>query len=107
MENLPKMNCPLFILHGAKDELVPPTHSQEIFRAYENTSDLVISREMGHSLVYLGEDFLEPFTKFLQKIYSNNKAHHSGSKQFKSFEIPQLLNKVNPNPCKPSDTKPS
>lgn len=94
------MRCPLFLLHGGKDELVPASHSREIFSAYEQTSDLVISKDMGHSLVYLGEDFLQPFMKFLQKVNLNNKTTSPERSSFRAFELPALLYKQNPNPVR-------
>lgn len=95
LANLQKMKCPLFILHGLKDDLVPISHAKELYSAYEHEVDLVISKEMGHGFTNPKSDFMVPFQGFLKKIDIKDKRDHW--KGHRIIRIPRKLYAIPPS----------
>lgn len=92
--NFAKMTCPVFILHGQKDDLVPISHAQELYSGYDHEIDLVVSKEMGHGLINPKTDFIIPFQRFLAKIEARDKISHA--RPMRIIKIPRSLYAVTP-----------
>lgn len=66
--NIPKVTCPILIIHGRKDSLIPCTHSEILYKACSHDSKLLyLVEEMDHN--YTDDDFecyvLFPMMDFL------------------------------------------
>lgn len=48
-----KLRCPLFLIHGGKDEMIPVDHSKEIYNQATVEKELWIIDDVGHLGVYL------------------------------------------------------
>ena len=96
MANLQRMACPVFILHGLKDDLVPVSHSQELYAAYDHEIDLVVAKEMGHGFINPKQDFLVPFARFLDKLNARNKAE--APRAARILKLPRCLYASAPQP---------
>jgi pimeloyl-ACP methyl ester carboxylesterase len=60
--------CPVLIIHGQKDRLIPYAHSQELHDAAVNSAycKLVLPPNMDHNDFDFDEDFIEPLTEFFK-----------------------------------------
>jgi fermentation-respiration switch protein FrsA (DUF1100 family) len=99
LDNLKQMKCPLFILHGLKDDLVPISHAKELYSAYEHEVDLTISKEMGHGFVNPKADFMVPFQNFMRKIEIREKREYRNGYRIiriprKMYAMPPSLNSI-------------
>eukprot|EP00826_Nyctotherus_ovalis_P017207 TRINITY_DN15048_c0_g1_i1.p1 TRINITY_DN15048_c0_g1~~TRINITY_DN15048_c0_g1_i1.p1 ORF type:complete len:306 (+),score=85.10 TRINITY_DN15048_c0_g1_i1:168-1085(+) len=60
------VQCPLFILHGKKDMLIPYTHSLELRQNYRGKDCLLkLSEKMDHNEFHFLNDFIIPLKEFL------------------------------------------
>jgi fermentation-respiration switch protein FrsA (DUF1100 family) len=87
-----KVTCPLLLIHGQKDDLIPFSHSIELSQKTGGPYELLLPEEMDHNEFNLYEDFLEPITNFLKRhsllnISSSNKI--TFAKEL--FEIPDYV----------------
>ena len=70
--NISKMKnvtCPLLLIHGQQDNLIPFTHSVELAKKTGGPYDILIPEEMDHNEFDLYEDYLEPITMFMKRNY--------------------------------------
>lgn len=66
-KNIKKVTCPLLLLHGQRDDLIPLTHSQELRNNTGGPSELILPEDMDHNEFNLYEDFLDPISNFLRR----------------------------------------
>lgn len=94
IEEITKVTCPLLLIHGQKDDLIPYNHSIELSQKTAGPYELILPEEMDHNEFNLYEDFSEPIYAFLKRFNLL-----SGSKGRKSFNIDifQNLNASNNN----------
>jgi len=64
IEEIKKVECPTFLLHGLKDNLVSPQHSRELCDACGGPSFLLLPEEMDHNNLDVIGDFLAPLSEF-------------------------------------------
>jgi len=90
-ERISKVTCPLLIIHGQKDPLIPYQHSIELCERTNGPYELVLPEHMDHNDVNIYEDFLDPIQSFLQRnqILSHKKESINIDKKY--FEIPDYL----------------
>ncbi len=92
IEVIEKVTCPLLIIHGQKDNLIPFTHSIELTQKTSGPYELILPEEMDHNEFNLYEDFLEPITNFLKR---HNLLNLLSSKQIEIkpefFEVPDYI----------------
>lgn len=90
------VTCPLLLIHGQQDNLIPFTHSIELSKNTGGPYELIIPEEMDHNEFDLYEDYLDPISKFLKRhslfthSYKNKILFDS-----KLYEIPDYL--IDPN----------
>ena len=53
VEKVKKLSCPIFLIHGAKDDKIPAHHSREIFENATGEKELWIAKDAGHLGTYL------------------------------------------------------
>lgn len=88
-ELIKKTKCPIFLLHGIKDTLVPYSHSQELLAACEDAPCFInLSESMDHQSFDYKKDLADPFRKFAEKCGINFK-QEKGKDRF--IKIPQKL----------------
>lgn len=62
------VQCPLFILHGQKDTLIPYTHSLELRQNYWGKDcKLRLPEDMDHNEFRFVDDFIDPLKEFLHE----------------------------------------
>lgn len=66
-ERIKEVTCPLLIIHGQKDSLIPFEQSIQLSERTSGPYELVLPENMNHNEVSLYEDFLEPITNFLKR----------------------------------------
>ncbi len=59
-------NCPVFILHGKQDDVVPVEHSVELSKEVKGNCKLRLSESMDHNTMDFCEDFLKPLKNYYQ-----------------------------------------
>jgi fermentation-respiration switch protein FrsA (DUF1100 family) len=87
-----KATCPLLLIHGQKDNLIPFEHSIELSQKTGGPYELILPEEMNHNEFNLYDDFQEPITNFLKRhnllsFNSNNKI----DLRIEMFEIPEYI----------------
>jgi fermentation-respiration switch protein FrsA (DUF1100 family) len=89
---IPEVTCPLLLIHGQKDDLIPFTHSIELSQKTGGPYELILPEEMDHNEFNMYEDFLEPITDFLKR---NSLLNLDSTKKIEFspefFEIPEYI----------------
>ena len=62
-----KITCPVFLLHGIKDTLVPYSHAQELLAECKGVCFLSLPEEMDHCTLDYTADLCKPFKEFMVK----------------------------------------
>ena len=82
------VKCPMFILHGKKDNLIPVSHSEELFdNLGQSPAYLHLPDSMDHNEFQIDEDLINPIKAFLRKLDERDllKAQISGLEQNELF----------------------
>lgn len=69
IEKMKSVTCPLLLIHGQLDNLIPFSHSLELAKKTSGPYDLLIPEEMDHNEFDLYEDYLEPIAMFMKRNY--------------------------------------
>ncbi|MBT1686094.1 alpha/beta hydrolase [Dawidia soli] len=49
LHKITSLTCPVVLLHGTQDELIPPTHSQRLLNAIQTKKKLILVKGGGHN----------------------------------------------------------
>jgi uncharacterized protein len=49
LQKITKLTCPVVLLHGTQDELIPPAHSQRLLDAVKSKKKLILVKGGGHN----------------------------------------------------------
>ena len=94
-ERIKEVTCPLLVIHGQKDSLIPYEDSIELTERTSGPYELMLPENMNHNNIHIYDDFLEPITNFLERyhllIHNKNKIYIDE----KYFELPEYLNPGN------------
>jgi abhydrolase domain-containing protein 17 len=60
--------CPVLIVHGKKDNLIPVQHSMDLFENCNQPCYLFIPLKMDHNEFQIEEDLCQPIKAFIRKI---------------------------------------
>lgn len=66
LSNIAKINQPLFMIHGTKDNVVPHSHSEKIFSKAKDPKEIIIYEGIGHSNYDVKDSFLK-----MQRFFSS------------------------------------
>lgn len=66
IEYLKKVNCPVLLIHGKKDGLIPFTHSEQLASVCTGSVTIYLSETMTHNKFEYYEDVISPIDKFLK-----------------------------------------
>jgi fermentation-respiration switch protein FrsA (DUF1100 family) len=67
LQKITKVTCPVVLLHGTQDELIPPAHSQRLAEAIKSQKKLILVKGGGHNDL---SSFPE-YAQFLQEDLPN------------------------------------
>ena len=90
-ERITGVTCPLLIIHGQKDSLIPYEDSIKLSEKTSGPYELVLPENMNHNDVHIYDDFLEPITGFLKRHHMLNYKKEKVNIDEKYFEFPDYL----------------
>jgi len=76
IDSIRSAQCPVFLLHGKQDTLIPLTHSVELFNACPAPAYLHVPPRMDHNEFHIDFDLIEPIKKFLSMVGALHKKGH-------------------------------
>ena len=68
IDNIKTCRCPVFILHGNLDKIVPVSHSKELHMHCKQPTMLVLAKEMNHNDFDFDKDLMNPLKEFFIKL---------------------------------------
>lgn len=71
MKKIINVTCPVLIIHGRRDELIPVNHAHQIYKQCRNhriKSKLVIHNEMTHNELIIKEHLTRPILRFITQL---------------------------------------
>eukprot|EP01022_Parablepharisma_sp_SALTPOND_P008168 TRINITY_DN135309_c0_g1_i1.p1 TRINITY_DN135309_c0_g1~~TRINITY_DN135309_c0_g1_i1.p1 ORF type:complete len:891 (+),score=44.51 TRINITY_DN135309_c0_g1_i1:940-3612(+) len=68
VECIKKSKCPVFIIHGKKDNIVPYTHSVDLWKHITAPSVFNLPPSMDHNSFSFFEDFIKPLKYFYETL---------------------------------------
>jgi len=86
------VTCPLLIIHGQKDKLIPYKHSIELSKNAGGPYELILPEDMDHNDFSMYDDFLDPICDFFKRLNlmnENSKTKITFPKEI--FDIPEEL----------------
>ena len=90
-ERIKDVTCPLLIIHGQKDSLIPFEQSIELAERTGGPYELVLPENMNHNEVLLYDDFLEPITTFLKRHNLLVSDNSEMMMSIDNFQTPEYL----------------
>ena len=73
IENISKVKCPVFLLHGKKDQIVPYFHSLDLCRKCKSECKIIMPEEMDHNRFNILNDLINPLKEFFTNVHINLK----------------------------------
>ena len=67
IQRVAEIECPLFLLHGKRDTLIPYTHSKRLKEVCKSVKFAHFPKNMDHNEFRYLKDFIEPLEYFLKK----------------------------------------
>jgi abhydrolase domain-containing protein 17 len=67
IDNIARVSCPVFLLHGQKDTMIPYEHSQDLRDKCAGPCSMVLPANMDHNEFDFFEDLSLPFSAFLMQ----------------------------------------
>lgn len=67
IQKIPQVQCPIMIIHGEQDEVIPVAHGWELYQAAVSAKKLITPKYMTHNNFDLSNDILKPLNTFLQE----------------------------------------
>ena len=90
-ERISDVTCPLLIIHGQKDSLIPYEDAIKLSEKTGGPYELILPEEMSHNDVQLYDDFLEPISNFLNRHHMINYKSEKIIIDKKYFQFPNYL----------------
>lgn len=81
LEIIKQVTCPTFILHGEKDKLIPPSHSQLLCKNCAGPTCLLRPKKMDHNSFNIKEDLCKPLRQFLGAVFFEQKKQSKALKK--------------------------
>lgn len=90
-ERLKDVTCPLLIIHGQKDSLIPVEQAIQLSERTGGPYELVLPDKMNHNEVRVYEDFLDPITNFLKRhnLLATDQSQIDINQDY--FQVPEYL----------------
>ena len=88
IEEIEKVECPCFFIHGKQDKIIPWSHSQDLFTKCKALAAINLSETMSHNNFRINTDIVNPIKKFLkEKLESMSKERRIRFPEF-VFKVP-------------------
>jgi len=68
LQLIPSVKCPVFILHGKNDTLIPPEQANKLYGAIKGTKKLHIADDMDHGSFDFFNDLIMPLMNFMDEL---------------------------------------
>lgn len=68
IDEIDKVVCPCFFLHGKKDRLIPDSHTSELFMKCKAMAAMHLSSNMTHNEYSMNNDIIKPLRRFFTQI---------------------------------------
>lgn len=68
IDEMEKVECPCFLIHGKKDRIIPWEHSQDLFSKCKAPIAFNLSETMSHNTFKLITDIISPIKKFFKQL---------------------------------------
>ena len=78
IEAIKAVACPVFLLHGQQDQLIPAAHSQELLAKCPGLSHIHLPPTMTHNNFDYVIDLVQPLDAFLRRCRIDTKARETG-----------------------------
>lgn len=90
-ERIKEVTCPLLLIHGQKDSLIPFEQSIQLSERTGGPYELVMPESMNHNEVHVYDEFLEPISSFLKRhnLLTGDNSEMNISADY--FKIPPYL----------------
>jgi len=75
------VKCPVFIIHGKKDNLIPPLQAVKLYEAIKGKKKLYLAEEMTHSEFDFFGDISAPLTKWFKDLNLLNFSSAKATKE--------------------------
>jgi fermentation-respiration switch protein FrsA (DUF1100 family) len=67
IDYIKKVTCPVLLIHGKKDSLIPFSHSEQLAKACQGQVTVILSDTMSHNKFEYYDDVLSPIDNFLKE----------------------------------------
>ncbi|OMJ79751.1 hypothetical protein SteCoe_20184 [Stentor coeruleus] len=67
IDYIKKVICPVLMIHGKKDALIPFSHSEKLAKACQGQASVILSDTMSHNKFEYYDDVLSPIDNFLKE----------------------------------------
>jgi pimeloyl-ACP methyl ester carboxylesterase len=73
VDKIPNVNCPVLVIHGARDSVIPFRHGRELFKRAPDPKFSLWLEDAGHNnvIAVAGEKYWEAITSFAQLLQSD------------------------------------
>lgn len=88
IEEIEKVKCPCFFVHGKKDKLIPYEHSRRLFSRCKCLAAMNLSESMTHNDFSLSNDIIRPLRKFFRQLDIKPDAENEVKLPEYIFKIP-------------------
>ena len=74
IDQMPHLNCPVLVIAGDRDRIVPPEHSRRLFEAAQGSKRFVLIRGADHNDFELlaGNQLIQETTQFLREVFESD-----------------------------------
>lgn len=70
LEKMPRITCPLLLIHGDADNVIPVSHSKRLYDAFEGEKKLVIIAGGPHNNLNVYNDYFESIRVLAEQVMS-------------------------------------
>ena len=74
IDAIKRARCPVFLVHGKMDTLIPFSHSEQLYAACPRETYLHLPASMDHNEFSFEFDLIEPIKDFFERVEAKNKA---------------------------------
>lgn len=82
IDEIQKVSCPCFFIHGEKDTLIPSSHTIELFSKCKAISGMSLRKHMTHNEFDMKKDILKPIKNFFAQV---GHSYQSSNINFPSY----------------------
>ncbi len=88
------MTCPIFFIHGQKDNLIPFDHTIKLKECCRCPYDVILPENMNHNQLDFEVDFLNNLRDFLRRHTGFKSDDYYEFKFFYLFDVPKKIKEL-------------